>query len=557
MKVKVKKMNETRIEIAKCFVVFAICASGLYNVFKRAEINKLFCFKSEPQMLIKKMAATSFPNRWTPNEVILLKSRIPNMNSYMKVYISFLTFLFYLMMSKYIVISALDLHSLTAYRWLDCILLGRNTVTARIASHSKYYTLSFIVTILMWRAFIVGAGNDIKLDVIEFLLCDPKLVYKSEIRSMKSDGIYHSFKCPVHESQLASSGTQKREVEYESLQFMRNQLSRNCFQFILKPNRTVRCLFRYYKLTIIYFGCGIILLILVAIAVTYLSLPMFITKRGFELNYFHCVDWIEKQPNGRQTFEFIFQPRQNPSNNLTLLYFLPYVDYVSFNWFHLTRIGFDAADFILVWVSVAIYIITCNFIVVLIVLDCFIYSEFIKQKLREKIANIINTNKLLIGELEPVQESGSEILRLQSMLVDYFSTINRYNPFASFYSFFFFIVLSLNYVDFFFLNYMQVEMVNSIEMVVLLATATIIIILIASTFALVRKISYNLYQSIATLMALDGQRSSSKLRWMTILNFYCPKSRCCFRIHNTEISWLLSFKVSREWSFASGQIHES
>lgn len=63
--------------------------------------------------------------------------------------------------------------------------------------------------------------------------------------------------------------------------------------------------------------------------------------------------------------------------------------------------------------------------------------------------------------------------------------------------------------------------------------------------ALTRTLNHRLYEPITRAMALDDDRSVTKLRWATLMRYYTPKAMYCFNLFGSiEISWMFCIQVS-------------
>lgn len=131
----------------------------------------------------------------------------------------------------------------------------------------------------------------------------------------------------------------------------------------------------------------------------------------------------------------------------------------------------------------------------------------------------------------------------QSVLVDYFALVNRYNVYARCHvacSIFMWVAYSVSIWGW---TFSLASLSELAGWYLIQGVATVLIIFVVGMFSLVKVCSLKLHAEMATAMALDLNKAT-KLRWMAILEYYFPKPAYCLTIsESTEISWLFCFQV--------------
>jgi hypothetical protein len=138
-----------------------------------------------------------------------------------------------------------------------------------------------------------------------------------------------------------------------------------------------------------------------------------------------------------------------------------------------------------------------------------------------------------------------DMTRVQAILADHFQLTISYNRFMSFYFVFqFSLWISYTLVVCTWMGSIKSRAIET-EFVMAETGATFLSVLLFSVAAMVRSRNAQLYPLMTQIMARDSTDSKSKLRWLTLIRFYYPKSLYCFTLLDTnEISWLYCLKVS-------------
>lgn len=536
----------------KPFIILSVCCGNLYHIMKNVKSNKLFRVSGFSDAKFKPILSqkstleylhwieSSYSGPETDDCIASRSSRLPNLNKFMFFYWYILTFVYFLNTIKYILICLIDLEALEAYRWLDCYLPGRNVISTRVTYYTKYYTVYMMFVYLIWIRVLVCHSSKWNFDVLEFMLCSRDFVLRNAAyQRLDEDADFRS--------------TSNSCKYLESLMLVRGQNKSRLNQFILKPNRTLRTLLWFDKFSKYYFATASLIVVVFGSIVSYMLMSAVLTRRGFELNYSNCVSWIKSQPN-RVEFSQIYPIRSEAGIKTedSPTFILPFVDLVDFNWYHSMRILMDILDMILIWVSLGLYIASYVYIISLQVIDVMIYNKHLEAKLRKLIEKLRVESweesrmrlQVYKSPLRLANDSRFEqTLELQSLLMDYFQLIARYNPFLSSYSGLCIFIWTSILVVLYFFTFWAMDVELKLEWYLMEAQTCSVFLTIAAMMSLVRRSSRQLYPLITSLTALDDERSSSKLRWLSILNFYFPKCRYCFHINKTEISWLFSCKI--------------
>lgn len=501
---------------------------------------------------------------------------------------------------KYSIICLLDYDLLHEYRWLDCYLLGRLLIDARIASEIRYLSLFFLTYNLVWKSFVLRYEPVIDFEVIEFLLHEPNELLMHEMDSgrveqaikteltVPSTGDEGGSKDQQHDwrrrrgtstfelrpslkhgkismSRRRPTFYSSAELEDNPVLFLNYNISRNLNRKLLKPNRTFGCWNFLSQSTVIFIVCFYGSFTLVLLFLTYfLTSPVMATKKGFEITYLNCVDWISNQTEQvAAEYSHIYKPC-NRNDNTCFRGFrgptpvrLPWSDLVEMNNYHRFRLMMELFDNLFIWIETcSIVYATC--IGILNFLDIHSYSNGIESQLTRikkelTYRSMSGRGDFLMGknitfthQIRP-NRFKLEMLDAQALVIDYMSYVNRINCFASLYimlnigSWFIFSTGACNYL--FVPDKTSKE--TNLEWHVAQVLFTTYLYAVMVSYGMIKVSSERIYKSITSIMALDVSSRSNRSRWAKILRYFRPKPmHCIIVMGNTEISLMLTIKVS-------------
>lgn len=516
----------------RLFVTGTVCISCMYYAIRDARFNKLYSSSSCRSALRSLSLPRRFnsPLRTIPessedskaSKVRYRQSRLLNLDRLMLFYIKAMRYVHFCVLFKCILVCLLDNKLLYPIRWLDCYLFGRVSMGARLTKESKYFAVYVTGLIVVWLT-ITRIKCKMKLDIVEFLLMDSSS--SQEQNDCKSAG--------------------SRKV-YESLLYIRTETKSGETKFTLRPTRTNEARKYFEKVTVNFCLIGGFLMLVWSLILIYLNVTLVVTRQGFQLNYCNCLGWINNQPN-KSDFEHICWfcnstdfHRSWPDSPV-----IPLQDLVPFSsWYQKIRVLVDFLDPTLVWSTLQSQMFGSIYILFILVADIWLYCSKLRFRLKLMDVELARLESGCINEQKKHFADEDSIRELQSMLLDYFGIIDRYNRFASVFAVYFFLILSTFWFMLYYLShwFREIETLPEWRMIELgnfLAFFSISICL-----STVKMMSLSLYPLIANVAAKETRDASVRKNWTAILNFYYPKPNYCFRVHNQEISWMFSLKVS-------------
>lgn len=372
--------------------------------------------KSETRDLNKAIKHFNESPRGKQNGVNVKNSSLKTFN-YVLIHYENLALAYYIISAlKYLLLSSLDLEAMSSYRWLDCYILGRPTISARTTDSIRYIACAVAIYHIVWRLYALIYKPRASYENLEFLMRSYEQVEMEETRALSSQlphnqevpdrraisfmrrGHFSSilnddpanFNFMDESNQTFEEGRRRRRETYDSVFYIR-EIINGCLKenFIHRPNRTTRAWLIERNFVLVF------LLLICTFSITthlflfYLAGCVSVTNFGFELVYHNCADWIVRQPSEVwPKYEHIY--RANNSNfDYTIRKAeqarLPLHDLRPLNWYNILRTSLDMADNAIFWIDSSLVLGANLLIISLGAIDLLIYSEAIQAKLKRTI----------------------------------------------------------------------------------------------------------------------------------------------------------------------------
>lgn len=293
----------------------------------------------------------------------------------------------------------LNMNSMKELRYLDCYLVGRVSLDARHASVSKYVAILFSTFQFSWMLIMTCGRPKFDLYCLEFLLRNHFDEDGSESAASKKDDDYNSTN---YFNSILFIKTSLNHLRRDNLDHLPDDIA------LIKPNRTHVAWkwlvdFTLYYLLLLSLAC-----IVVVPTLFILLVPMLFTKRGFELNYAVCINYILSLPSSeRAELSYISNVSSEEwvradANKLSS--FLPFEEFREVNsWYELTRWTADFAMNSLFWVIACFAFVFDYYLVLMILIDMLPYAQIVRQRLDKLLARM-----RFICEYDLTQERTSE-----------------------------------------------------------------------------------------------------------------------------------------------------
>lgn len=491
---------------------------------------------------------------------------------------------------KYTILCLIDWDYLAEYRYLSCLIFGRTLLDARSASLAKYVTLFLAIINLGWRLQMYITKERYSFDVFEFVMTDLDEIILDEFN--ESDQVHTSIQLLSHDGQYSSTMVTSKIVALD-----KTDLNPTNLKGCRRPTRTpeawlylTRNLFRYT-----------ILIISVCTAAGLLSasghLQIYSTVRGFELVHENCVSWTVAVLKRRESqigegnvtksdwleefiLENIYRPRSSSYRIVEEMrqFYLPFEDFLTLNRYHAMDTFIHIVETLLILSEVFSVLFGGLVIMLIYVREISFYTSYIRMALirLNGLLVTLNEQKQFYSDLvdldcieidmkvlhRRISNAASNIdsdelnlvsQRLQMIILDMIKVIRANNLYIR--------DITVRYLtlwlgfsalgtywmfrpgDFFRTSKLECYIVHSV--------ATIYCCIFFGMIAKVKIESAKLYQLIASNMAIDNVNLASKLRWMSVMNFYEPVPLNCFRITlKTQISLAFALKVVA-WLFSA------
>lgn len=500
-----------------------------------------------------------------------------------------------------LMINLLDFNTFESYKKWDCFLLGRLSLAARIADISKVIALLDFGFALFLRIYLLLSRSLIRLDCVEFLRrfsIDELLLrevkdednyleqpeHQAVARANKKSGLLVYYSKSNYNDSMSIRISDERVIEeyYESVLYYSNLLavkdkneeSHHVRRFLLRPNRTAECWMIMCRFTVIYFVLGIITAFTFTIPMSRLSLPLIMTRRGFELNYANCVEYItgSKAANYSDIYEANYEATSiTNSRDLrrTSQLNIPFENIVPLNEYHFARIAFDLFENYFSLMDSTLLFMAITYLAHLIFIDTYLYLSAIERRLNHLIARLNqldSSNRLSFNHLTEHNDRGDQfvssrrepgdhrccddfdcttIADIQTIIVDYFAQVARYNPYISMFIGFiicqWFVYTCLIVAA----AYLQTAtMIGRFELYIGGLLSFSYFALHIYMFGYLKIYGRRIYLLTTKIVALDEKISTTKRRWTHIMRFFSPDPLYCYAMfRKVEVSWTLALKV--------------
>lgn len=425
-------MGRLKAKIVKLFVCAALCFSFTYFIFLDSLNHNHESFRRRTRRNAHDHGTGRLDGR-NPLDRLSGGSRkwpasfsLERYRTMVRFYYGLAAFLHLMFIVSNFILCLLDLDSLESYRYLDCFMVGRVTLDGRYSRAAKYAAVVFCIFQFTWLVIMVYARPKFDLVCLEFLIHERDDISKCEA-SMTSEqkltteqrrnfvrwhdvGLLIAMVFEIFEPKdrpikmhtfgefgfhLPPSGPMKELKRHK-----RSSKTRRIFpnRHMLRPTRTLSSWQRLVNLTCRYATFWFLALLLAAPLMVKVLLPMFITQKGFELNYANCVDYLSRRSNlYERSFKFlnldgaIFERRadgSSPSRDTPRVSILPLVNIRPVNSFELLRLSLDVTSSLLFWTLTLAAFVFDTYIVVLIAADTLIYSKVVRARIKSLLAEL-------------------------------------------------------------------------------------------------------------------------------------------------------------------------
>lgn len=466
--------------------------------------------------------------------------RLPNTDKFKK-FSEFSIIVYSFLILKYVIFIALESKILEHYRYLSCYMIGRIMLNGRVTKLANYVSLMALLFLVSWRTVMLKIKPKFRFDCLEFLLHDHDELLVLEAKHQPSE------RCARSKSSA--------DLDSDSILRFKNQFAHRSTRVLFRPNRTCKTWLALARQLMVSVFTSTVCLLLTTVVAAIMLLPMSLTRRGFELSYQQCVEWIASQPD-ESAYSHIYVPSTNSTAILLPepVVFLPLEDFCQFNFYHLLRVSLDLIENLVIYLDVVAAFSANTTLAVMISADVRHYSYQISIRLKQAIAqNKSHTLYELSKSNSRIWVDDSKLTDLQATIIDNFHSVQFYDRFVSFYVTFcvsVWIVYSV-LVSSWMLAPVRFADTAKFEWYFVHAVSTVYVLVIIGSFAQVRIACKNLYPLISTVAALDGDHFDRKNRWLTIMKHYNPKPLYCFTMFkSSEVSWMFLFKLFA-WMFSA------
>lgn len=523
---------------------------------------------------------------------------------------------------KYTILHLLEYESFAEYRSLHCLLVGRLLLNARSSEFAKFFAPFVAFSVLRWQLEMMLRNPVFNFECIEFLCQDYNEVVKKEqnemLRSVRLDerlcDLESVFPPPRGErsyfhgnlqslsrgrslsalpkwklypsdgpSLLAHDNKQQQQsAQHEEPLDLSEITTTNYFR---RPNRSSRA---WVQVSNELIRCSAFIMtagLALMFALMIFQLPMLLTRRGFEITYSQCIDYIRAErrllassanrsaptENEYRFYSMILSDQREDFMLLDRMesydkFMLPYENFVDLNSYQVIRIASDLFDSTFILYEIYSVLVVSQAISSLITMDVILYCTHIEEILvsifsRLQRIRAMDENQAVVdatlGQKSRVEakdksrDQGNRRLKIdigqvQFMLLDLFRWISSCNTFAS-------VATNRYMIVWFTYSALTAGWIfapgtskgnSDFDNYLLQTVATIFCLTFVKQFAVVRRKTRQLHSLISSCMALDNDCTRNKLKWVSVARHFHPIPLHSFRIsQSTEISTLFGVKL--------------
>lgn len=510
---------------------------------------------------------------------------------------------------KYIVAIVLENKALSKYRYIDCYLIGRASFTGSMIPLTKYWFLWVIALQLIWEVLMIFGKMKLKLDVLEFLLsdlvnvlawdslndpnenrtsvsnknrksvqadlisCDTNELVRRKSRN-PSTTIYDSYYTGQRYSKISGSNQEEPKLYTSISHFKAPYLHHGSDVYLLRPNRTAQVWITYQKYSFYYFMYIAVNTVIWLSSSGVMGLRGSATRRGFELSYNLCIDWIiNKQSNkdesmvNQSDYSHIYTPHQEYSLDDPVESLIPLENLLTDSLYHKIRVGLSVFETVFIFFTSCAQFFAQFYICLAINVDTTSYIRCCKAKLalftQSSYWNMENSNEMLSVNLsqamKPVEDFAnpvsneshnqmSQIMELQASTYDLFNQIIRSNSYAAI--FLPHLLLAWIYSGAISCFLQLAPGFNEkrgmmYESALMWAYFSVFVLIVLVNFAKVESYSRGLYRNLASAMAYDNSIFTTKTNWIILLGQYYPVPYYCYKVMgSTTVSYVFIIQVS-------------
>lgn len=490
-----------------------------------------------------------------------------------------------LIISKYICLSLLNLEMFEEFKFMHCYLIGRFTYNARTVLSAKYLILAFLMANLFYRLVTYYLRPNYKLHYIDFVVSDFDNVYKLEQRRFKITERFLKYRenffrvlarfllysryepfITLHEKKLSDLVMKSSNGNPYPVLTFRHKLKDNFY--ILRLNRSAGALTLYIFVIVMFVFSGSVIITLLVAVLLYILFPISVTRKGFELNYHYCAQWVSDCLDNNRTspiykhklygfedLESVYIPDKTTSSRLKsvlddvhgLPVFLPVDNLQPMSYYNILRSIFDIMENSFIWLDFFTTFNLLFFNLTMCSCDIIYNCQEINRRLVVFIENQMpKYDQLHLRKLKGLKSDyENDVLTMQALLMDHFSILADYNRYAQ---------LGVSLCSSLWLLYTIIvcgwmsipgSTKVSVDFYIIEGMITVIVLVSLGGLALARIHNRCLYNTISRVMAHDTSRPGIRARWMTVMGYFFPNPMHCFTLFGTtEISLLFCAKIT-------------
>lgn len=472
-----------------------------------------------------------------------------------KIQVYILLVVYTTLISKSLASILLDFPAFAQVRFLDCYLVGHFRFIGRLDKANKYIGLFLLLASAGYR-YSLHSVTDSKFYCLEFLLRGYDEAASSELTAnARPVGPGR----PGHQPPPGPSTcpTDHHHLDASIIYFVKCRTSHRGrpVDRCLRPCRGATSWLKLSNLALFIFVAQLTSILTFCLFISVAILPTLATRLGYMLSYPNCVGWLRQldHPARHSAILDLEQMRADgPIGDSKLGFILAYRDFLPLNWFHCIRYAVEVLEILFIDWDVLLSFSVHYLIHLIMIYENYLNQAGIKQRLQQLVRCLTECRKNNHDCLHHTTASNGlascqmerEISRVQSLLVDHFSTISQYNRYVSYHCsvcitvWFIYTGILCAWLSFAGRGSVRVEFYVAELMII----GLVFMLLVPISF--VKHINHRLYAVITSAMALDHHMDTTKLNWITILQHYYPNPMYCYALFGTiEISFLFCLKV--------------